>query len=591
MNALTVEVRGGAEDTAAKLASGAEDTAAKLASGAEDTAADLASSAEEIATGLATQRVASRLAAQDPTLWGPDAEPEASIRLAWTALHETSRPLLAEIDALAAELHAEGVDRVVLAGMGGSSLAPEVICASAGAPLVTLDTTDSGQVASALAGDLSRTVLVVSSKSGSTVETDSHRRAFTAAFEAAGIDAASRIVVVTDPGSPLAATAQEAGYRRVFLADPNVGGRYSALTAFGLVPSGLAGVDVSVLLDDAATAAALLEADSADNPALRLAGAFGAAHAAGAEKIVLADSGSGIVGLADWAEQLIAESTGKEGTGLLPVVVEGTDAPGFADAGSDATPVTIGPPAGAATISVSGPLGAQLLLWEFTTAVAGRLLGINPFDQPDVEAAKKAARALLDGLASGAPAAVGEPRFTDGEVAVFAGDWLPAEVTTVPDAIAALLAAVPAHGYLAVQAYLDRIADASTAALRADLARRGGVQVTFGWGPRFLHSTGQYHKGGHPNGAFLQLTSDVDADLGIHGRPFTFAQLQLAQALGDGQVLAERGRPVLRLHLTDRAGGLGQLAKAIQALPPSAGRGPMPPSAGSGPTPSRDGDQ
>jgi glucose-6-phosphate isomerase len=579
MNTVTVEVR------PAKLASGAEDTAG----GAEETAADLASSAEEIATGLATQRVASRLAAQDPTLWGPDAEPEASIRLAWTALHETSRPLLAEIDALAAELHAEGVDRVVLAGMGGSSLAPEVICASAGAPLVTLDTTDPGQVADALAGDLNRTVLVVSSKSGSTVETDSHRRAFTAAFEAAGIDAASRIVVVTDPGSPLAVTAQEAGYRRVFLADPNVGGRYSALTAFGLVPSGLAGVDVSVLLDDAAAAAALLETDAVDrggqgpaftdNPALRLAGAFGAAHAAGAEKIVLADrggaahghSGSGIKGLADWAEQLIAESTGKDGTGLLPVVVEGVDAPGFADAGTDATPVTIGPAAGAAAVSVSGPLGAQFLLWEYATAIAGRLLGINPFDQPDVEAAKKAARALLDGFATsdggGAAADAGEPRFVEGEIAVFAGDWLPADVTAVSDAIAALLAAVPDHGYLAVQAYLDRIADASAAVLRGELARRAGVQVTYGWGPRFLHSTGQYHKGGHPNGAFLQVTGDAETDLEVPGRPYTFAQLQLAQALGDGQVLAERGRPVLRLHLTDRVSGLVQLTKAVQALP------------------------
>jgi len=574
-------------------------------------AADLAGRAEAIAAGLAAERVSSRLTAQDPTLWGPDAEPEASIRLAWTALHETSRPLLAEIDALAAELHAEGVDRVVLAGMGGSSLAPEVICATAGVPLVTLDTTDPGQVADALAGDLGRTVLVVSSKSGSTVETDSHRRAFTAAFEAAGIDAASRIVVVTDPSSPLAATAEQAGYRRVFLADPDVGGRYSALTAFGLVPSGLAGVDVSVLLDDAAAAAAVLEVDAVghggqgpaftDNPALRLAGAFGAAHAAGAEKIVLADSGSRIRGLGDWAEQLIAESTGKEGTGLLPVVVEGVDAPGFADAGNDATPVAIGPAAGAAAVSVSGPLGAQFLVWEYATAVAGRLLGINPFDQPDVEAAKKAARALLDNFAAGAPADAGEPRFTDGEIAAFAGDWLPAGVTTVPDAIAALLAAVPDHGYLAVQAYLDRIADASTAVLRAELARRGASQVTFGWGPRFLHSTGQYHKGGHPNGAFLQLTGDVDADLDVPGRPYTFARLQLAQALGDGQVLSERGRPVLRLHLVDRVGGLVQLVKAVQSLTPPAERGPITPPAERGPitppaergpmTPSTDGDQ
>ena len=524
----------------------------------------LAGSAEELATGLAEQRVASRLAAQDAALWGPQAQPEAGIRLAWTTLHETSRPLLAEIDALAAELRAAGIDRVVLAGMGGSSLAPEVVCASAKAPLVVLDTTDPGQVRDALAGDLARTVLVVSSKSGSTVETDSHRRAFTAAFEAAGIDAASRIVVVTDPGSPLEAQAREAGYRRVFLADPNVGGRYSALTAFGLVPSGLAGVDVSVLLDDAEAAAALLGADSPDNPALRLAAALGAAHSAGAEKVVLADSGSGIRGLADWAEQLIAESTGKDGTGLLPVVVDGVDAPGFADAGSDATPVAIGPPAGAAKVAVSGPLGAQFLLWECATAVAGKLLGINPFDQPDVEAAKKASRALLDSPAVGA--GTSSPRFTEGDVAVLAGDWLPADVTSVAEAIVALAATVPPYGYLAVQAYLDRIADASTEVLRAELARRLGVQTTFGWGPRFLHSTGQYHKGGHPNGAFLQITGEVEDDLEIAQRPYTFAQLQLAQAIGDGQVLAERGRPVLRLHLADRVAGLAQLAKAVQSL-------------------------
>ncbi|HET8642453.1 MAG TPA: glucose-6-phosphate isomerase [Pseudonocardiaceae bacterium] len=524
----------------------------------------LAGSAEELATGLAEQRVASRLAAQDAALWGPQAQPEAGIRLAWTTLHETSRPLLAEIDALAAELRAAGIDRVVLAGMGGSSLAPEVVCASAKAPLVVLDTTDPGQVRDALAGDLARTVLVVSSKSGSTVETDSHRRAFTAAFEAAGIDSASRIVVVTDPGSPLEAQAREAGYRRVFLADPNVGGRYSALTAFGLVPSGLAGVDVSVLLDDAEAAAALLGADSPDNPALRLAAALGAAHSAGAEKVVLADSGSGIRGLADWAEQLIAESTGKDGTGLLPVVVDGVDAPGFADAGSDATPVAIGPPAGAAKIAVSGPLGAQFLLWECATAIAGKLLGINPFDQPDVEAAKKASRALLDSPAVGA--GTSSPRFTEGDVAVLAGDWLPADVTSVAEAIVALAAAVPPYGYLAVQAYLDRIADASTEVLRAELARRLGVQTTFGWGPRFLHSTGQYHKGGHPNGAFLQITGEVEDDLEIAQRPYTFAQLQLAQAIGDGQVLAERGRPVLRLHLADRVAGLAQLAKAVQSL-------------------------
>ncbi|HEY3258816.1 MAG TPA: glucose-6-phosphate isomerase [Pseudonocardiaceae bacterium] len=528
----------------------------------------LAADAEAMAGRLAEERVASRLTAQDATLWGEKAQREAGIRLGWTRLPQTSRPLLPEIDALAAELRADGLSRVVLAGMGGSSLAPEVICASGRqesgpSPLVVLDTTDPGQVRDALAGGLERTVLVVSSKSGSTVETDSHRRAFEAAFARAGIDPASRIVVVTDPGTPLEAQAREAGYRRVFAADPHVGGRYSALTAFGLVPSGLAGVDVAELLDDAADAAAVLAEDTADNPALALACALAAAHARGAEKVVLAEVGGGTLGLGDWVEQLVAESTGKDGTGLLPVIVEGGDAPGFADAGTDATPVAIGGTPVRAQVCTAGPLGGLFQLWEHATAVLGRLLGINPFDQPDVEAAKKATRVLLDAPADAGPAQ--EPLFTSGAIEVYPyGDWLPPSVTTVDAALAALAAATPRFGYLAVQAYLNRIAEASAAALRPELARRTGLQTTFGWGPRFLHSTGQYHKGGHPNGAFLQITGAVEEDLPVPGRPYTFGRLQLAQAVGDGQVLAERGRPVLRLHLTDRAVGLAELGPAVR---------------------------
>jgi glucose-6-phosphate isomerase len=524
----------------------------------------LAAEAQPLVDALVADRVATRLSAADPTLWGSAAEAEAAVRLAWTTLHKTSRPLFAEIEALRAELAAEGVDRVVLAGMGGSSLASEVICATANAYLVVLDTTDPGQVADALAGDLVRTVLVVSSKSGSSVETDTHRRIFERAFADAGVDPASRIVVVTDPGSPLETTAREAGYRRVFTADPHVGGRYSALTAFGLVPAGLAGADVAAVLDEAASVAGELAADEPGNPGLRLGAALAAAHAGGAEKVVFADTGSGVTGFPDWVEQLVAESTGKEGVGLLPVVVEGADAPGFADAGEDATPVAIGPADGAAAVGTAGPLGALFLLWEYATAVAGRLLGVNPFDQPDVEAAKQAARSLLDQPASGGG---GErPTLVDGPVEVYAGGWL-GEAGSVTDTLRALVAAVPERGYLAVQAYLDRLEDASTALLRPELARRTGLSITYGWGPRFLHSTGQYHKGGHPNGAFLQLTGKAEEDVEVPGRPYTLAGLQLAQALGDGRVLAERGRPVLRLHLTDRLAGLSHVMKAVQELP------------------------
>jgi glucose-6-phosphate isomerase len=512
---------------------------------------------------LVADKVASRLMAQDATLWGPDAEPEASIRLAWTRLHRTSRPLVGEIEALRGELHEEGVDRVVLAGMGGSSLAPEVITNTEGVPLVVLDTTDAGQVADALEGDLERTVLVVSSKSGSTVETDSHRRIFEEAFAAKGIDAASRIVVVTDPGSPLASAAEEAGYRKVFHADPNVGGRYSALTAFGLVPSGLAGANVRELLDDAEATANDLGNDSPANPGLILAAALGAAHIRGAEKVVFADTGSGIQGFGEWVEQLIAESTGKDGTGLLPVVVENDESPGFADAHDDATRVAVGPAQNATMLSTDGKLGGLFLLWEFATAVVGRLLGINPFDQPDVEAAKKAARSLLDSPSTDDAV----PSVVDGPVEVYGSPGLlPDGTATLGDALRAFLDAVPDFGYLSIQAYLDRIADASTLLLRSELARRTGVQTTFGWGPRFLHSTGQYHKGGHQNGAFLQITGAVENDLTVPGRQYTLGTLQLAQALGDGQVLIEHGRPVLRLNFTDRAAGLAHLVKAVQEV-------------------------
>ncbi|RLK59273.1 glucose-6-phosphate isomerase [Actinokineospora cianjurensis] len=520
----------------------------------------LAEEAAPLVRQLVEDRVASRLTAQDPTLWGPDAESEARVRLSWTSLATSSRPLLAEIDALRAELAAEGIDRVVLAGMGGSSLAPEVITATAGVPLVVLDTTDPGQVADALAGELARTVLVVSSKSGSTVETDSHRRVFAAAFAEEGLDPARHIVVVTDPGSPLEKTSVEAGYRRVFQADPDVGGRYSALTAFGLVPAGLAGADVAGLLDDAEAAVGVLSADSDDNPALVLASALGAAHARGAEKVVLADTGSGIKGFGDWAEQLVAESTGKGGTGLLPVVVETPQSPGFSNAGDDATAVSIGSPADGAVLGTTGTLGGLILLWEYATAVVGRLLAINPFDQPDVEAAKKAARALLDSSDSAAPA----PAFVSGPVEVHpSGGLLPEGTDSLAGAVHALLAAAPAAGYVSVQVYLDRLDDASAVLLRTQLARSSGLQTTFGWGPRFLHSTGQYHKGGHQNGVFLQITGAVEQDIAVPERPYTLGGLQLAQALGDGQVLADHGRPVLRLHFTDRAAGLARLVEAL----------------------------
>jgi glucose-6-phosphate isomerase len=509
---------------------------------------------------------ASRLFDRDPTLWGADAEPEAAKRLGWVGLHRTSRPLIGEVAALRDELNSEGLDHVVLCGMGGSSLAPEVICAAAGVELTVLDSSDPGQVAAALADRLERTVVVVSSKSGSTVETDSQRRAYVEAFRAAGIDPTRRVVVVTDPGSPLDQQSRADGYR-VVNADPAVGGRYSALTAFGLVPSGLAGVDVQALLDDADAVADLLAEDDEGNPALRLGAAMAGTDPL-RDKLVLVDDGSGLPGFADWAEQLIAESTGKGGTGVLPVVVASTADPEVALPPHDATVVHLTgddndddlPETGGSDVTVAGPLGAQLLLWEAATAVAGRLLGINPFDQPDVESAKTAARSMLEGPPDATP-----PDAVDGpvEIRALGGDWL-GDAATVSAAVDALLGELDEQsGYVAVMAYLDRLRHPDLLDVRRTLAIRSRRPVTFGWGPRFLHSTGQFHKGGPAVGVYVQITGGATDDLPVPGREFGFADLIAAQAAGDARVLADHGRPVLRLHLADLEAGLELVRKAL----------------------------
>jgi glucose-6-phosphate isomerase len=517
---------------------------------------------ESVRSPLVGDDVAARLVSKDATLWGPEAESEAAVRLGWLDLPATSRELVAQLADLRAELAGEGLDRIVLCGMGGSSLAPEVICRTAGVPLVVLDTTDPCQVLAAME-DLDRTVVVVSSKSGGTVETDSQRRAFIKAFADAGLDekeVGRRFVVVTDPGSPLADTAADMGARAVFLADPNVGGRYSALSAFGLVPSALAGADVGALLTEAEELAGQLA--GSHNPALELGAALGAAFRAGRDKLALADAGSGITGFGDWAEQLVAESTGKQGRGILPVVLESVDAPGAT--GEDVVLAVVGSgPAHAPSVGVSGPLGGQFLGWEYATAVAGRTLGINPFDQPNVtESKENTQRILAEGLPDERPAA------TIGAIEVYgSGGVLDGVDLSSHDGVAlaldAVLASIPPRGYLAVMAYLDREREASALDLRQALARRTERAVTFGWGPRFLHSTGQYHKGGPQVGSFLQITGEVAEDLPVPDQPFTFGMLQAAQAGGDRKALADRNRPLLHLHLTDRAAGLGQLLATL----------------------------
>ncbi|MCW2904255.1 MAG: phosphoglucose isomerase [Streptosporangiaceae bacterium] len=525
---------------------------------------------------LVSDGVPGALAAKNAQLWGPEAAPEATRRLGWLDLPESSRSLVPRL----VELNSAGFGRVVLAGMGGASLGAEVIARTHGVELTVLDTTDPHQVAPVTRDRLEETIVVVSSKSGATIETDSHRRIFERAFEEAGITGEAlreHFLVVTDPGSPLEATAREAGYQ-VVLSDPDVGGRFSALTAFGLVPSALAGADVARLLDEAAALSPGLRRPY-DNPGLTLGAALGAAALGGRDRLVIADHRSGMVGFGDWAEQLVAESTGKDGKGIAPVVVEGVNAPGFEIVDGAVRLVLEGGrtqdagPAGAAGLSVSGPLGAQFLLWEYATAAAGRVIGINPFDQPNVQESKDNTAALLRGAADGTTPTIiaAEPALAVGAVEVHGRADLLKGAKDLGAALDALLAAVPERGYLAVMAYLDRLGDADAAQLRPLLAaraaeiRKTAAPVTFGWGPRFLHSTGQYHKGGPQRGVFLQITGAVSEDVPVPGTPYTLKALQLAQAFGDLRALRARGRPAVRVHLRDRAEGLQQLLQTLKA--------------------------
>ncbi|GAB3131632.1 glucose-6-phosphate isomerase [Marisediminicola antarctica] len=509
---------------------------------------------------LVSDGVASGITTQDSSLWGADAEDEASRRLGWVEAVAASEALVPDIIALRDLLRSRGVNHIVLGGMGGSSLAPEVIARTAGVELTVLDTTDPGQVLSALHDRLATTALVISSKSGSTVETDSQKRVYEQAFREHGIDPVDRIVIVTDPGSPLDSSARADGYR-VFNADPNVGGRFSALTAFGLVPCGLAGVDIQHLLDDAESVSLQLALDTPSNPGLVLGAAIAGTRPL-KDKLGIVADGTYIVGFGDWAEQLIAESTGKHGRGILPVVLH-VDSPEISAGLPDLQIVRLVHDRRATEeviegeIEISGTLGAQILVWEYATAVAGRLLGINPFDQPDVESAKIATRGLLDARPQPSAAA-----FVDGEIEV-RGTGVDG-VDSVRAAVDGLLEQLGPDGYLSIQAYANRIAFRELAQLRSILAERAGRPVTFGWGPRFLHSTGQLHKGGPGVGVFLQITTVELLDLEIPGRPFSFGQLIQAQAAGDATVLAEHGRPVLTLTLHDPANTVEALLSALR---------------------------
>lgn len=464
--------------------------------------------------------ISQRLAQIDATIWGEGTE--AATRLGWVTLPERSRSLLPLLDALTVRMRDGGFERIVLSGMGGSSLAPEVIAKShrreLDRELITLDSTHPDRVRAIVAQNLKKTFFVVSSKSGTTIETNSHLAVIRAELREQGLPEAEHIIVVTDPGSPLESLARDNSWQYV-AGDPQVGGRFSALSVFGLLPAALIGVDPSLLLDDAAEMI-----DEIHIPSVKIA-----SFLASQRFIYIKDSGSEIPGLGDWIEQLIAESTGKSGVGVLPI--------SLGESGAYTSHPTID-----FSTSFFGPLGAHFILWEWVTALLGYLVKVDPFDQPDVQATKTKTSQALDSISSLNPAAHSIPL-----------DRLASEIESK----------IADRQYIAICAYLDPVKDAQIFDLRELLERRFHIPVAFGWGPRFLHSTGQFHKGGPKFGLFLSITSSASLDLAIPGRSFGFEELIHAQAEGDRVALVESGSPVVNVHLDDTQRGIETLLKSF----------------------------
>jgi glucose-6-phosphate isomerase len=522
---------------------------------------------------LAADRFAARLEARDATLWSADPAHQevAACRLGWLASPGLMAGRVAELTDFAARIAGAGFTHAVLLGMGGSSLAPEVLSRTLGTragmlDLAVLDNTSPAAVrAVASSHDLGRTLFVVSSKSGGTLEVASFEQHFFAAVKAVRRDRAGEaFVAITDPGTPLEALARSRGYGRVFANPPDIGGRYSALSYFGLVPAALIGADLQGLLAGALDEmrAARADADPAGQPAVALGAALGELALAGRDKLTLALSPA-IEPLGAWIEQLIAESTGKRGRGIVPIADEPLGPPEAYGNDRVFVAVEAGPlPAGGATRldaleraghpvlrwARSGPLalGAEFVRWEIATATAGAVLGVDPFDEPNVAEAKGATRAALDRyLAEGRLAALP------------AGD---------PAAFTDLLDRARPGDYFAVLAYLHRTPgnDERLARLRQAVRDRARLATTIGYGPRYLHSTGQLHKGGPNTGLFLLLTADEGDDAPIPGERFGFAALRRAQAVGDLEVLERHGRRVAHLHLGAEAGpALDRLSAAL----------------------------
>ena len=542
-------------------------------------------------------RVADRLWEKDGSLWAASGKSpdEVAAWLGWLDLPEAMSPRIPELEHLARDIREDGYRRAAVLGMGGSSLAPELFsrvfgwaggeegggaASATGLELRILDSTHPDVVRGFRSwAQEQRTLFLVSSKSGSTTEPN--------AFQAAMSEIAPALdfIAITDPGTALAELARAQEFRSIVEAPPDVGGRYSALTVFGLVPAALNGIDLGGLLGRARTmAGACRTADAAANPGLSLGAAIGEAALAGRNKLTILTSPR-LAAVGDWAEQLIAESTGKAGRGIVPVV--GEPIAGAEEYGDDRYFVFLSL-AGESRdeldglagdlmalghagrhIELADPLdvGAEFVRWEVATAAAGIVLGIDPFDQPNVQESKDATKELLEAYRSRGALPQPMPIVSEPGLSISANPAALGDApVTVDGALARLLEVTQAgRDYFAILAYLpqDREVAHRLEGIRQRVSASTGAATTLGFGPRFLHSTGQLHKGGPDTGVFLQLTADPSKDLPIPGWDESFGTLIAAQALGDLASLQKRGRRAVRLHMAELDAGLGRLEAMI----------------------------
>lgn len=480
--------------------------------------------------------IAPLVAKKDSSLW--PLEQETINRLGWIDLPTKSRALLPELDALSAWTRSNGLTEIVLCGMGGSSLAPEVIASTYKKSLTILDSTDPVQVNNSVPSDLNKSVIVISSKSGTTIETLSQFEFYVGKFKQANLNPTEHIVIVTDPGTPLDVIARTEGYK-VVNADPNVGGRFSALSAFGLVPAALIGVDISLLLDDAEKLSPSLS--SMDSPAIKIAASL---FSLSDQAINFCDKNSTTPGLSYWIEQLIAESTGKNSNGRLPVVIE--------ESTESFSGITVGFTPGSYDLTIEATLGEQFLLWEWVTALLCFLLKVNPFNQPNVAEAKDRTSTILSSLLNNG-IDTPTPTYEDSDYLIFSSQ----KISNLSEFLKLKVS------YFAILAYLDRGSDSELLKIRELVAAKSKTATTFGWGPRYLHSTGQIHKGGQQNGAFIVITGESELDVKIPNKAYTFSQLIMAQALGDIESISERSLPLIRIHLKNRKKGITKLISVL----------------------------